>query len=216
VIPKFEPMFAELGVSLPLPTQIVLLISQIFRRYWWMVIIGIFLSGVLMKYIMSTEKGGYAVDKFKLKVPVLGNLFMKIALSRFCHTFSLSLRAGVPVYNALGMGADVLGNKYLYTSVRKAQDYVNAGERISTSLENSGEFPSLVIRMINVGEQTGSLSEVLEKVNGYYDKEVPATIKKMFAMFEPLMIVVMGTVVGGIAISVFLPLISIINKIGGD
>jgi type IV pilus assembly protein PilC len=216
VIPKFEPMFAELGVALPLPTQIVLLISQVFRKFWWLMIvsgIGIVLG---LKFFGKTEKGGYTLDKLKLKLPIFGTLLIKIALSRFCHTFSLALRSGVAVFNAMGIASEVMGNKYFEKSIKKAQDYVNAGERISTALDNSGQFPSLVIRMISVGEQTGALSEVLEKVNQFYDKEVPATIKKIFAMFEPIMIIVMGVVVGGIAVSVFLPLISIINKIGGD
>jgi type IV pilus assembly protein PilC len=216
VIPKFEPMFAELGVALPLPTQIVLLISQVFRKFWWLMIvsgIGIVLG---LKIFGNTEKGGYTLDKLKLKLPIFGGLMIKIALSRFCHTFSLALRSGVAVFNAMGIASEVMGNRYFEKSIRRAQDYVNAGERISTALDNSGQFPSLVIRMIGVGEQTGALSDVLEKVNQFYDREVPATIKKIFALFEPIMIIMMGVVVGGIAISVFLPLISIISKIGGD
>jgi type IV pilus assembly protein PilC len=216
VIPKFEPMFAELGVSLPMPTLIVLGISQAFRKFWWLMLIsgiGIVLG---LKMYGKTEQGGYVLDRFKLKLPIFGTLLIKIALSRFCHTFSLALRSGVAVFNAMGIASEVMGNKYFEKSIKKAQDYVNAGERISTALESSGQFPSLVIRMISVGEQTGALSEVLEKVNQFYDKEVPAAIKKIFAMFEPLMIITMGVVVGGIAVSVFLPLISIISKIGGD
>ena len=169
-----------------------------------------------LKIFGNTENGGYVLDKLKLKLPIFGSLLVKISLSRFCHTFSLSLRSGVAVFNAMGLASEVMGNKYFEKSIKKAQDLVNAGERISTALDNSGQFPSLVIRMISVGEQTGALSEVMEKVNNSYDKEVPATIKKIFALFEPVMIITMGVVVGGIAISVFLPLISIVGKIGGD
>ncbi|MDD2702682.1 MAG: type II secretion system F family protein [Candidatus Omnitrophica bacterium] len=216
VIPKFEPMFAELGVALPLPTQIVLLISKVFRKFWWLMIVSGIGIVAGLKMFGNTENGGYTLDKLKLKLPIFGGLMIKIALSRFCHTFSLALRSGVAVFNAMGIASEVMGNKYFEKSIKKAQDYVNAGERISTALDNSGQFPALVIRMIGVGEQTGALSEVLEKVNQFYDREVPATIKKIFALFEPIMIIVMGVVVGGIAVSVFLPLISIISKIGGD
>ena len=216
VIPKFEPMFSELGVALPVPTQIVLGISQAFRKFWWLMLVSGIGSVIALKLIARNEKGGYLLDKFKLKLPVFGDLIVKISLSRFCHTFSLALRSGVAVFNAMGIASEVMGNKYFEKSIQKAQGYVNAGERISVALDNSGQFPSLVIRMISVGEQTGALSEVLEKVNQFYDKEVPATIKKIFALFEPVMIITMGVVVGGIAISVFLPLISIVSKIGGD
>jgi type IV pilus assembly protein PilC len=168
-----------------------------------------------------TEKGRYKLDRFKLKIPVIGDLLTKIALSRFCHTFSLALRSGVNVFNALGIASDVTGNRYLQSSISKARDYVNVGEKISTSLELAskdagGKFPDIVVRMINVGEQSGSLADTLQKVNEYYDKEVPATVKKMFALMEPLMILFMGVVVGGIALSVFLPLTKLITTVGGD
>ncbi len=216
VIPKFKPMFDELGVELPLATQMVLGLSKAFEDFWWLMLIVVAGSVLGLKIYGNTAKGGYVLDRLKLKLPIFGDLLIKISLSRFCHTFSLSLRSGVAVFNAMGIASEVMGNRYFEKSIRKAQDHVNAGERISTSLDNSGQFPTLVIRMISVGEQTGALSEVLDKVNQFYDKEVPATIKKIFAMFEPIMIMLMGVVVGGIAVAVFLPLVSIISKIGGD
>jgi type IV pilus assembly protein PilC len=166
-------------------------------------------------------KGRYQLDKFKLKIPVMGDLLTKIALSRFCHTFALGLRSGVNVFNALGIASEVTGNIYLAQSVAKAKDYVNVGEKISTALVMSskdagGKFPDIVIRMINVGEQTGNLANTLDKVNQYYDKEVPAAVKKIFALIEPVMILFMGVVVGGIALAVFLPLTKLISAVGGD
>ena len=168
-----------------------------------------------------SPKGRYQLDKFKLSLPVVGDLLTKISLSRFCHTFSLSLRSGVNVFNALGIASEVTGNSFIESSVSKARDYVNVGEKISTSMELSGKdsgcrFPDIVIRMINVGEQSGSLAETLDKVNQFYDKEVPSTVKKMFSLMEPLMILMMGLVVGGIALSVFLPLTKLITAVGGD
>jgi type IV pilus assembly protein PilC len=217
VIPKFEPMFNDLNVELPLATQIVMGASKI----WWVpfVVIGI-AAGVWIS-IGMTPKGRYQLDKFKLTLPIVGDLLTKISLSRFCHTFSLALRSGVNVFNALGIASEVTGNSFIESSVSKARDYVNVGEKISTSMELSGKdsgckFPDIVIRMINVGEQSGSLAETLDKVNNFYDKEVPSTVKKLFSLMEPLMILIMGIVVGGIALSVFLPLTKLISAVGGD
>ncbi len=217
VIPKFEPMFKELNVELPLATQIVLGASKL----WW---IPFLIFGAVAGFwiiIGLTPKGRYQLDKFKLSLPVIGDLLTKMSLSRFCHTFSLALRSGVNVFNALGMASEVTGNSFIEASVSKARDYVNVGEKISTSMELAGnysgcKFPNIVIRMISVGEQSGSLADTLDKVNQFYDKEVPSTVKKMFSLMEPLMILIMGIVVGGIALSVFLPLTKLVSAVGGD
>jgi len=217
VIPKFEPMFKDLNVELPLVTQLVLMVSKL----WWLPFIVIGFLIIIWVVTGLTENGRYRQDKFKLKIPIIGDLLHKIALSRFCHTFSLALRSGVNVFNALGIASEVSGNRHIEHSISKARDYVNIGEKISTSLELSGKgsgekFPDIVIRMINVGEQSGTLADTLEKVNQYYDKEVPSTVKKLFALMEPVMILVMGVLVGGIALSVFLPLTKLISAVGGD
>ena len=217
VIPKFEPMFKDLNVELPLATQIVLGASKI----WWVPLVVFAAVAATWIIIGLYPKGRYQLDKFKLTLPIMGDLLTKIALSRFCHTFSLALRSGVNVFNALGMSAEVTGNSFIAASVSKARDYVNVGERIATSMELSGKdsgcrFPDIVIRMISVGEQSGSLSETLDKVNQFYDKEVPSTVRKIFSLLEPLMILVMGVVVGGIALSVFLPLTKLVSAVGGD
>ena len=217
VIPKFEPMFKDLNVELPIATQIVLGASKI----WWIPFLVFGLGAVFWFIIGLTSKGRYQLDKFKLSLPVIGDLLTKISLSRFCHTFSLALRSGVNVFNALGMASEVTGNSFIEASVSKAKDYVNVGEKISTSMELAGnssgcKFPNIIIRMISVGEQSGSLAETLEKVNQFYDKEVPSTVKKIFSLMEPLMILFMGVVVGGIALSVFLPLTKLVSAVGGD
>ena len=217
VIPKFEPMFKDLNVELPLATQIVLGASKV----WWVPLVVFAVAAATWIIIGLYPKGRYQLDKFKLTLPIMGDLLTKISLSRFCHTFSLALRSGVNVFNALGMSAEVTGNSFIAASVSKARDYVNVGERIATSMELSGKdsgcrFPDIVIRMISVGEQSGSLSETLDKVNQFYDKEVPSTVRKIFSLLEPLMILVMGVVVGGIALSVFLPLTKLVSAVGGD
>jgi len=217
VIPKFEPMFKDLNVELPLATKIVLGASKV----WWVPLVVFAVAAATWIIIGLYPKGRYQLDKFKLTLPIMGDLLTKISLSRFCHTFSLALRSGVNVFNALGMSAEVTGNSFIAASVSKARDYVNIGERIATSMELSGKdsgckFPDIVIRMISVGEQSGSLSETLDKVNQFYDKEVPSTVRKIFSLLEPLMILVMGVVVGGIALSVFLPLTKLVSAVGGD
>jgi type IV pilus assembly protein PilC len=217
VIPKFEPMFKDLNVELPLATQVVMFASKI----WWAPFVVIGIVSAIWISIGLTPKGRYQLDKFKLTLPVVGDLLTKISLSRFCHTFALALRSGVNVFNALGIAAEVTGNNFIESSVSKARDYVNVGEKISTSMELSGKdsgckFPDIVIRMINVGEQSGSLADTLDKVNQFYDKEVPSTVKKLFSLMEPVMILMMGLVVGGIAMSVFLPLTKLISAVGGD
>lgn len=214
VIPKFEPMFADMGASLPLPTKVMLEVSKVFRKFWWVMAILVAGGIAALKVAMTKEKGRRKIDMWKLKLPIMGDLMNKVALSRFCHTFALALRSGVNVFSALGIASEVTGNKHLEASVVKARDYVNVGEKISTALQMSGKFPHLVIRMIAVGEQTGTLSDTLEKVNQYYDKEIPSTIKRIFALMEPMMIIVMGVVVSGIALSVFLPLTQMISKVG--
>lgn len=215
MIPTFEPIFKDMGVSLPLPTQIVLGVSRSVRQGWYIILGAVILFAVFYKFYNSTANGRYQIDSVKLKLPILGDLLRKISLSRFCHTFSLGLRSGVNILTALDFAADVVGNMRLRRSVIKAKDAVNVGEKLATSFKESGEFPPIVVRMMGVGEQSGSLTQTLEKVNEFYDREIPATIKAMFALFEPMMIVIMAAIVGGIAIAVFLPMFKMAEVIGG-
>jgi len=159
--------------------------------------------------------GSGSLDSLKLKFPLFGMLLRKVALSRFCHTFSLALKSGINVLSSLDMASGAIGNSRLESSVVKAREAVNVGEKLATALQISGEFPSMVIRMVGVGEQSGALTETLGKVTQFYDKEITATIKRIFAIFEPMMIVLMGVVVGGIALSIFLPMFQIASIIGG-
>lgn len=215
VIPAFKPLFEQAGKSLPLPTRIVLGVSDFVTRFWYIPlgISAILIAGYL--FYNSTPKGKYRLDSLKLKLPIFGTLARKIALSRFCHTFALGLRSGVNVLTSLDFAGEVIGNARLQRSVAQARDSVNVGERLAASFRISGEFPPLVVRMIGVGEQAGALTQTLDKVNQFYDREVPAAIKRMFALFEPAMIIIMGIVVGGIALSIFLPIFQMAQIIGG-
>jgi type IV pilus assembly protein PilC len=215
VIPMFEPIFVEIGVALPLPTQIILAISSFVRTYWYIVAGLVILLVGGYKFFGSKQRGRYFLDHMKLKMPIFGELLRKIALSRFCRTFSLALESGVSVLSALDIAAEVIGNKYLEYLIIRVRNSVNVGEKLAVSLEVSGEFPPLVVRMISVGEYSGHLTQTLQKVNEFYGKEIPASIKRMFALFEPMMIVVMGVVVGGIALAIVLPLMQMIQTVGG-
>ena len=215
VIPKFEPIFEQLSTALPLPTQIVLGLSHLVRRFWWIFLIigGFFFGGY--KFFNKREKGKYIIDSLKLKIPIFGILLRKIALSRFAHTFCLGFKAGIDLLTALEVAKGTCGNLRLERAVAQAKDAVNVGEKLATALEATGEFPPMVIRMIAVGEQSGALAQTLTKVSNFYDKEVTSTIRRLFALFEPMMIVFMGAVVGLIALSMFLPLFKMIQAVGG-
>ncbi len=215
VIPIFEPMFEEMGVALPVPTQIVLGVSQAVRRYFLLMIVAAVGSGIGLKFYNNTEKGRYQIDSVKLRLPIFGELIKKIALSRFTHTFVLCFKTGLNLLTTLDIAKDTTGNARIEQAIARAKESVNVGEKLASSLQMTGEFPPLVIRMINVGEQSGALGNTLEKVAEFYDKEVTSTVKRIFALFEPIMIVIMGLVVGGIAMSIFLPLFSLISQVGG-
>lgn len=215
VIPAFKTVFEGVGAKLPLPTRIVLGVSDFVFHFWYipLVIIILLIAGYTVYY--STPKGKYRIDSLKLKIPLFSALLRKVLLSRFCHTLSVVLKSGVNLLIALDIAADVIDNSRLRNSIIKARDSVNVGERLAESLQVSGEFPPFVIRMVAVGEQSGDLPKTLEKVNYFYDREVPATIKRMFALFEPIMIIIMGVVVAGIALSIFLPMFQMAEIIGG-
>lgn len=215
LIPVFEPIFQEMRIELPLPTRIILELSHLVRSKGLVTLGVVILLSIGYKLYNSTSGGRYKIDSLKLKMPLFGQLLRKVSLSRFCHTFALGLRSGVNVLTALDFAAEVVGNTRLQRSVVQARDSVNVGEKLATSFKISGEFPPLVIRMIGVGEQSGSLIQTLEKVNQFYDREVPQTIRIIFALFEPLMIVLMAVIVGFIAIAVFLPMFRMADVIGG-
>ncbi|MBI4846903.1 MAG: type II secretion system F family protein [Candidatus Omnitrophica bacterium] len=206
VIPTFEPMFADVGAMLPLPTQIVLSFSHFIRDFWFLIIVffaAVFFGGTVYS---KTEKGRYNFDSLKLNMPLVGELLRKISLSRFAHTFNICFEAGISLLASLEIAQGTVGNARIEKAIKKATESVNVGEKLGVSLQMTGEFPPMVLRMISVGEQSGALPQTLDKVCKFYDKEVTSTIKSIFALFEPIMIIVMGVVVGGIALAIFLPM----------
>ncbi|MBU1044479.1 MAG: type II secretion system F family protein [Candidatus Omnitrophica bacterium] len=214
VIPTFEPIFADFGAKLPLPTRLVLGVSH-FVINFWPILIGLIITMVLgVIFYNRTESGHYKLDSLKLKMPLFGGLLRKIALSRFAHTFTICFDAGINLLIALEISQGTIGNSRIEQAVGKAKKSVNVGEKLAASLKMSGEFPSMVVRMIEVGEQSGNLTKTLKKVTEFYDKEVAATIKSIFALMEPIMIIIMGIVVGGIALAVFMPMFQLAEMVG--
>lgn len=214
VVPVFAPMFEETSTELPAITSAILNISSFSVQSWPVVLGG--LIAIIFAYIViqRNPRGKYTIDSVKLKIPIFGQLVHKIIISRFCHVLSLSIASGVNILGAFDISIQAMGNSRLERVAGKARDAVNLGERISTSLAVSKDFPPLVIRMIGVGEETGTLAQSLDRVSKFYDKEIPRTIKAIFAIFEPLMIVLMGVIVGFIAVGVLMPMFTLINSIG--
>jgi type IV pilus assembly protein PilC len=209
IIPKFQEIFDSLGVALPAPTRAVLWTSRAITQAWWGFGLGIALLVFLYKWYRSTESGGYKSDLAKVKLPVFGSLFQKVAISRFSRTFSTLIRSGVPILGALEIVAATAGNKVIERAVLAAREAVRAGEPLSKPLSESPIFPPMVVRMIAIGERSGALEQLLEKISQFYDEQVSAAVDALTSTIEPLMIGVMGLIVGGIVLAIFLPIIKI-------
>jgi len=214
VFPRFTVIFERTNVPLPLPTRVVMSISHFTTSYWFIIVLIVIALILSHRLVVRTPRGRYFFDKLKLKLPVFGNLMRKIALSRFSHHFGTLLKAGVEIYHSLMVTEKVVGNSVIANAISNARDYISAGEKLSESLKKGNEFPSMVIRMISIGESSGSLDKTLGKVSQYYDREVPVTIKKVFAVFEPIVIAMLAMIVLGMALSMFLPLYQMLNLVG--
>ncbi|MCZ7536362.1 MAG: type II secretion system F family protein [Acidimicrobiia bacterium] len=213
IIPMFENLYNELGGTLPPPTRVLLAISSVFRSLWY-VVLGVEIGGVFaFRKWISTDEGRRTWDSMKLKAPVFGKLVQKAALARFSRTLSALVRSGVPILEALDIVADTAGNHVVATAVRDTQEGVKQGEPIAARLENHDVFPPMVVQMMAVGEETGALDEMLDRIADFYDQEVEATVNALTSLIEPLLIVVMGIAVGGMVIALYLPMFNIIKLI---
>lgn len=206
IVPKFKEVFASLDVELPGLTKGVLGASDFTRENWVVILVGMVLAGFGLHVYKRTDRGGWQWDWLMLKVPVFGPLFRKVGLSRFSKTFSTMLKSGVPILGALDIVADTAGNRVIRDAVINARESVRQGESLAKPLADSSVFPPMVTRMIGIGEKTGSLEQLLEKISEFYDEQVRATVKQLTSLIEPIMISVMGLMVGTIVLSVFLPI----------
>lgn len=213
IIPMFQDLYTELGGKLPLPTQILINVSNFVRQFWWL-IFGVEIAAVvLFRRWINNENGRKQWDALKLKMPVFGQLVRKTALARFSRTLSALVRSGVPILESLDIVADTCGNHVVAEATRATQASVKRGEPLARELENHAVMPPMVVQMMAVGEETGALDEMLDKIADFYDQEVEATVDALTSLIEPLLIVVMGVCVGGMVISLYLPMFNIIKLI---
>ena len=210
VVPQFAQIFEDLGGELPMPTQILITASELLRSLWAFAFIGAFIAMVIaIRTYGQTKSGAYNLDKIKLKFPIFGQLTRKVAVGRFTRTLATLTRSGVPILQAMEIVERTSGSEVFAKAVRDAADSVRNGETLADPLARSGEFPAMVTRMIGVGEKTGALEVMLEKNADYYDSEVKATVDALTSLIEPLLIMMMGIIVGGIVIALFMPILQI-------
>jgi len=214
VVPQFAGMFQDMGGELPAPTRIVMDISSFLQKYILLIIVMIGIGVVLFKAWHKTEPGHYTTDAFLLKVPILGDLLRKTAVSRFSETLATLLAAGVGILQALDITARTSGNKVIEKGLLSSLEKITKGHTIAEPLEETGLFPPMVTHMISVGEKTGDISSMLEKVAQFYEEEVDAAVDAVMAMMEPIMIVVMGTVIGSLLIAMYLPMFDMVGLVG--
>lgn len=210
VIPVFSKMYASLGTALPLPTQIVIRSSELVQRFILLIVAGIGAAIFAIRAYYKTEGGRSLIDAFLLKLPVVGMLLRKVAVARFTRTLGTLISAGVPLLEGLRITARTAGNKVVEKAVLATRDSVMTGKTLTRPLKAARVFPPMVIQMINVGEQTGALDAMLAKIADFYDDEVDAAVSALTALLEPLMIVFLGVVVGGMVVALYLPIFRLV------
>ncbi|MPZ71485.1 MAG: type II secretion system F family protein, partial [Actinobacteria bacterium] len=214
IVPNFAGMFEGLGGELPLPTQVLVTLSSQAKVIIPVLVIGFIVGTIVYKRLRrSNASFRYRADKLKLKIPVFGDLFTKVGVSRFTRTLALLLRAGVPILQALDIVADTTGNEVLSRAALDVKEAVRTGESMSGPLANHAVFPPMVVQMIAVGEDTGALDSMLDKVADFYDQEVESTTESLTALLEPIMIAVLGAIVGGMVIALYMPMFKIFDLI---
>ncbi len=213
VIPVFQNMFGSVGLALPLPTRVVIGASQLLKGYWWLfagVLAGLAVAG---RKFYATPNGKLAIDKAMLHVPILGGVLRKSAVSRFTRTLGTLISSGVSILDGLEITAKTAGNRVIQDAIMASRASIAGGDTIAQPLAKSKVFPPMVISMISVGEQTGGLDEMLSKIADFYDEEVDAAVSGLLAALEPIMIVFLGVVVGGMVVAMYLPIFDMINAV---
>jgi len=213
VLPKFKEIFDSMNVEMPVYTKLLFDASDLFKHFWYVPVILVVGVLVFVKQTGKTKKGRYQIDYLKLKVPIVGDIIQKMAISRFSRTFGTLVSSGVPMMRALEIVGETAGNAVIAKGVQTARESVREGQKISAPLETTGLFPTMVTHMIDVGEETGRLSDMLVKVSEFYEKEVDAAVKGLTSLIEPMLIVFMGVVVGFIAISVMGPIFKLVSSV---
>jgi type IV pilus assembly protein PilC len=213
VIPTFAALFSGLGADLPLPTRVVIALSDNLVRFFPFIFIGGGAAAYGFKTYYATENGRRVIDQITLKLPVLGNIMKKIAVARFCRTLSTLISSGVPILDGLEITAKTAGNAIVEDAIMVTRKSIERGETISAPLKDTKVFPPMVTQMIGVGEATGALDTMLGKIADFYEEEVDTAVAGLLTLLEPIMIAMLGVVVGGIVIAMYLPIFDLISKL---
>jgi len=213
VVPMFEELYADLGGTLPLPTRVLIGASNVITKLWFLWFGAIIGGTIAFRRWKKTDAGRAVWDRIKLKVPIFGKLVHKTALSRFSRTLSSLLKSGVPILGGLEIVRETVNNEVMGDAVRSVQTSVKEGSSLAKPLERHAVFPPMVVQMMQVGEETGALDEMLEKIAEFYDQEVDATVDALTSLIEPLLIAMMGASVGGMVVALYMPMFNIINLI---
>lgn len=206
IVPNITQVFSDMHQTLPLPTVVLIFLSSFLKSFWWAVVLAGVGAVIAVKQLIKTSRGRYVLDKIKLKIPVLGNVNQKIALARFARTLGTLLESGVPLLTALDIVRNIVNNILIAEDIDNATEEIEAGKSLAMPLRRSQWFPPIAVQMISVGEQSGELEAMLQKIADTYEKEVESQIMAMTSMLEPVMILTMGLVVGFIVISILLPI----------
>jgi len=214
VLPKFKEIFISMDIEMPIATRMLFGISTMLKSHWYIPLALVIGGFAAYRAYSKTEKGAYQIDSFKLKFPVVGDIVQKMAISRFSRTFSTLISSGVPMMRSLEIVGETSGNRVIAGAIDNARNSIREGQKISTPLTQSGLFPNMVTHMIDIGEETGRLSDMLGKVSDFYDQEVDNAVKALTSLIEPVLIVFMGGIVGFIAVSIMAPIFKLISNIG--
>ncbi|HEX5521178.1 MAG TPA: type II secretion system F family protein [Longimicrobiaceae bacterium] len=213
VVPVFADIFQSAGMALPTPTRVVLAVSEFLQSYILFLFLGAIAAGFLVARYYRTPSGKLVIDRLLLRLPVLGSLIRKAAVSRFTRTLGTLVSSGVSILDGLEITARTSGNRVIHDAVMGSRASIAGGATISEPLKESGVFPPMVVQMINVGEQTGGLDEMLSKIADFYDDEVDAAVAALTSVLEPIMIVVMGIVIGGMVVAMYMPMFDMVNAV---
>jgi type IV pilus assembly protein PilC len=212
VLPNILDMLTGFGGQIPLPTKILIFISNFISAYWWLILIALIIAGFLINSYLKTPKGKLKKDRLILKIPVIGDLVRKVVIARFASTLELLIKSGVNIINALPVIEEVVDNEIFADVLLETRMRVREGSRLSEPIKQSGEFPPMVVQMLKVGEESGNIEDMLNKISNYYDLEVENAIEGSISLIEPVMIIILAVIVGGIVASIILPLFSIYSS----
>jgi type IV pilus assembly protein PilC len=216
VIPVFSAMYQGMGSSLPYPTQICIALSNILIHWFPLVVIGVVLIVVGLRYYYRTQAGRLVLDTLILKIPIMGDLLRKVAVARFCRTLGTLTSSGVPILEGMDITARTAGNQVVHNAIMKSREAVEQGRNIAGPLAETKAFPPMVVQMVGVGEATGALDAMLSKVADFYEDEVDNAVAALTAMMEPMIIAVLGVVIGFIVIAMYMPIFNLANVMGKD